>query len=198
MYQESDTSVVKEQEVFPHTQSACLRARAGHESTYHQGWWSVPSRKLSGYLCDLEGHPGWYGVLLVRYLAGRAGIHPSIGRAERESEIRDFPGTLVPLGMCCTHKVLWEHRRFCQYSSPSGREAPLAYPSRGCLGFWVWRGVCHSGVLHFRGQYAPLGFIFGYTISVTDALHLDYDRECAFWSQTVILGKSAFRHRQKA
>jgi hypothetical protein len=45
----------------------------------------------------------------------------------------------------------------------------------------------------FQRQYTPLGSILGYTISVTDALHLDYDHECAFWSQSVVLGKSAFR-----
>jgi hypothetical protein len=123
----------------------------------------------------------------------RTSRYISIDWEGRESDFRDFPGhastarrvlySQSPLGAPAVPPVL----------SPLRRKAPSAYHSRGCLGFWVWHGVCHSDVLHSRGQYAHLGLIFRYTISVTDALHLDYDRECAFWSQTVILGKSKFQ-----
>jgi hypothetical protein len=53
----------------------------------------------------------------------------------RESEFRNFQCTLVPLGVCCTHKVLWEHRRFRQYSHPPDRSPSWLICPKVFLGF---------------------------------------------------------------
>jgi hypothetical protein len=92
----------------------------------------------------------------------------------RESELWGFQGTLVPLGVCCTHEVLWEHWPFRQYSHPPDGSPSWLICPKVFLGFG-FSIECVIQMFCIPAGSAPLGLIFGYTISVTDVLHLDYN-----------------------